>query len=179
MPIDDRFAVDLVCRQLLRELLSMAGRHGMGLLELEGEIQTETDPIKIEIRLVEPTRDERHLAQLAELQLERRTWSGGVIAVRWAALRLGRLEQAQGRWFGDDIESKTSREFNTLVERLSSRLEAKAVLRVELVADAQPEHVGPARPVDERRTAKDRQLPIIPGTVSRPSVSTFEQTSAD
>ena len=119
----------------------MAQRQGMGLQELEMEIQTETGVVKIEIRLVEPTRDERHLAKLAELQLERRTWSGGVVAVRWTALRLGRLEQAQGRWFGDLVESKTSRTFNALVERLSSRLEAKAVLRVELVPDAQPEHV--------------------------------------
>ena len=142
VPIEDRFAVDLVCRQLLRELLSMAHLLGMGLQELEMEIQTETDLFKIEIRLVEPTCDERHLAQLAELQLERRTWSGGVVAVRWAALRLGRLEQAQGHWFGDLAESKTSRAFNTLVERLSSRLEAKAVLRVEHVPDAQPEHVA-------------------------------------
>jgi protein ImuB len=140
VPIEDRFAIDLVCRQLLRELLSMAGLDRMGLLELEGEIQTETGPLKIEIRLVEPTCDERHLSQLVELQLERRTWTGGVVAVRWVALRLGRLEQAQGCWFGDDLESNTSRELNTLIERLSSRLEAKSVLRVELVPDAQPEH---------------------------------------
>ena len=140
VPIDDRFAVTYLCRQLLRELLAKAGRVGMGLLELEGKIQTEADSITIEIRLVEPTCDESHLAQLIELQLERRAWSGGVIAVRWSAPRLGRLEQAQGRWFVDDVASKTSRGFNALVERLSSRLEATAVLRVELVADAQPEH---------------------------------------
>ena len=162
VPIDDRFAVNLVCRQLLRELLSMAERIGMGLLELEGEIQTEADSIKIEIRLVEPTRDERHLAQLAELQLERRTWSGGVMAVRWSALRLGRLEQAQGRWFVDDLESKTSRGFNTLVERLSSRLEAKAVLRVELVADAQPEHVVRLVPWTSAQPPQDRQFSLSP-----------------
>ena len=96
VPIDDRFAVDLVCRQMLRELLSMAERHGMGLQELEGELRTETGPVTIEIRLVEPTRDERHLAQLVELQLERRTWSGGVVAVRWAALRLGRSGASSG-----------------------------------------------------------------------------------
>jgi protein ImuB len=142
VPIEDRFAVDLVGRQLLRELLTMAERHGMGLQELEMEIQTETGVVRIEIRLVEPTRDERHLAQLAELQLERRTWSGGVVAIRWAALRLGRLEQAQGRWFGDPVESKTSRAFSTLVERLNNRLESNAVLRVELISDAQPEHVA-------------------------------------
>jgi protein ImuB len=140
VPIEDRFAVNHLCRLLLRELLSMAGHIGMGLLEIEGELETEADSVKIEIRLVEPTRDEPHLAQLAELQLERQTWSGGVTAVRWSALRLGLLEHAQGRLFVDDLESKTSRVFNTLIERLGSRLEAKAVLRVELVADAQPEH---------------------------------------
>ena len=102
VPIEDRLALAFVCRQMLRELLSMAERHGMGLQELEGELRTETGPVMIDIRLVEPTRDEGHLAQLAELQLERLTWSGGVVAVRWAALRLGRLEQAQGCWFGDD-----------------------------------------------------------------------------
>jgi len=142
VPIDDHFAVALVCRQMLRELLAMAERHGMGLQELEGEIQTETDPLTIEIRLVEPTRDEGHLAQLVELQLERRTWSGGVVAVRWTARRLGRAEQAQSSWFGDDGGTKTSRAFNTLVDRLTSRLEARAVLRVEFLPDPQPEHVA-------------------------------------
>ena len=141
VPVDDRFAVDLVCRQLLRELLSMVERHGMGLQELEMEIKTETAPVTIEIRLVQPTRDEGHIAQLALLQLERRTWSGGVVSVRWAALRLGMLDQAQGCWFGDDIEPKTTREFHALVERLGSRLELSGVLRVELDPDAQPEKV--------------------------------------
>ena len=112
----------------------------MGLQELECQFQTENGLFKIDIKLVEPTRDEGHLAQLAELQLERQTWQGGVVAIRWSALRLARLEQDQGRWFGNDGDSNTSRIFNTLVERLSSRLEDRSVLRVEHVADAQPEH---------------------------------------
>ena len=90
---------------------------------------------------MEPTRDDGHLSQLVELQLERQTWSGGIIAVRWDALRLGRLEQTQGSLFHEDSETKTSRSYNKLVERLSSRLDASAVLRVEFVADSQPEHV--------------------------------------
>jgi protein ImuB len=141
VPIEDRFDLALVCRQMLRELLSMAGRHGMGLQELEGELRTETARVSIDIRLVQPTQDDQHLAQLVELQLERRTWSGGVIAVRWTALLLGRLEEAQGCWFALDPEPKTSQAFNALVDRLSSRLEAGAVLRVEVVPDSQPEHV--------------------------------------
>jgi protein ImuB len=141
VPIDDRFVLSQVCRQLLRELLSMAQRHAMGIQELEGNLKTENGPVTIEIRLIEPTRDEGHLAQLVELQMERRTWSGGVVAVRWTALGLGRSEQSQGSWFGDDAETRMSRAFNSLVDRLSSRLEPKAVLRAEVLADSQPEHV--------------------------------------
>jgi len=166
VPIDDRFAVDLVCRQMLRELLSMAERHGMGLQELEAEIQTETGPVKIEVRLVEPTRDDRHLAQLAELQLERRTWTGGVLAVRWAALRLGQLEQAQGSWFGDDAEMRTSRAFNRLIDRLSSRLEARAVLRAEVLPDSQPEHVVRLVPWTNDRPLKTDRF-TLPAEQSR------------
>jgi protein ImuB len=141
VPVDDRFAVALVCRQMLRELLSMAARDGLGLQELEGELRTETGVVTLQIRLVEPTGDDAHLAQLAELQLERQTWSAGVVAARWSALRAGRLEQVQTRWFGDAPETKTVRAFNTLVDRLSSRLQATAVLRVEVLPDSQPEHV--------------------------------------
>ena len=154
VPIEDRLALGFVCRQMVRELLSMAECHGMGLQELEGELRTETGPVTIDIRLVMPTRDEGHLAQLAELQLERLTWSGGVVAVRWAVLRLGRLEQAQGSLFGDDPQTNASRALNTLIDRLSSRLGAEAVLRVELLPDSQPEHVvrlGPWTNPDPRK----------------------------
>jgi protein ImuB len=145
-PIDDRFALVCLCCQMLQELLSLAKRHGMGLQELEGELRTETGPVPVEIRLVEPTQDVGHLVQLIELQLERRTWTGGVIAVKWTAHRLGRAQKAQGRLFGDDgdddAETKMSHSFNTLVDRLSSRLEAKSVLRAEFHPDAQPEYAA-------------------------------------
>ncbi len=91
VPVDNRNALAFLCRQMLDELLSMAGRLGMGLQELEGELRTETGPLSIDIRLVEPTKDQRHLAQLVELQLERRLWPGGIVAVRWTAHKLGRV----------------------------------------------------------------------------------------
>src|SRR5262249_47891774 len=143
VPVEDRFAVGYVCRLLLRELLSMAARSGLGLLEVEGELRTEAGLVMLSIRLVEPTGGGQHLGQLAELQLERQTWSGGVVSVRWSALRVGRLEQVQRRWFGDDAETAgTARGFNNLVDRLSSRLRPQAVLRVEMRPDAQPECVA-------------------------------------
>jgi protein ImuB len=140
VPIDDRFAVALVCRQMLRELLALADRQGAGLQEVEGELRTEAEPVKIDIRLVEPTRDERHLTQLLDLQLERQTWSGGVVAVRWSALRLGRLAELQNCWFAEDPEADKTKAFHALVDRLSSRLDPRAVLRVEVLPDSQPEH---------------------------------------
>ena len=42
VPIDDRFILGLACREMLRELLSLAERHGMGIQELEGRLQTES-----------------------------------------------------------------------------------------------------------------------------------------
>ena len=74
---------------------------------------------------------------------------------------------------------KPSASFNTLVERLSSRLEAKAVLRVELVPDAQPEYAVRLVPWTSCRTTENRRLSPYPGTVSRPSLPTLEQTLAD
>jgi protein ImuB len=162
VPIDDRLALDRVCRQLLNQLLSKAETKGMGLVEVEADIVTESGTVKIEIRLVQPTRDETHLAQLAELQLERQTWSGGVVSVRWSALRLGRLEQTQSNWLSENQETNGSRAFHTLIDRLSSRLEAKSVLRVELVPDAQPEHVVRLVPWTEGRLRPQETFRIVP-----------------
>jgi protein ImuB len=162
VPIDNREALALVCRQLIRQLLSMAGRFGLGLQELEGEIRTETAQVKIGISLVEPTGDERHLAQLVELQLERRAWSGGVVAVSWTALKLGRSVQDQGCWFNDDTEQKSSKALNSLIDRLCSRLEDKAVLRVEILPDAQPEHAVRLVPWTKSEPAKTGNFTLPP-----------------
>lgn len=162
VPIDDRFALAQLCLLMLRELLSMAARIGMGLEELEGEIRTETGPVAIGISLVEPTRDERHLMQLVELQLERRTWSGGVVALSWTALRLGYAEQAQQSWFGDDSQAKSSKAFKSLIDRLTSRLEDKAVLRVKMLADSQPEHVFRLIPWTKSNPAKADAFTLPP-----------------
>ncbi len=162
VPIDDRIALAFVCRQLLRQLLTQAGLFGLGLHELEGEIRTEGAPVTIGIALVEPTRDERHLMQLVDLQLERMAWSGGVVAVSWTALKLGRAEQAQGCWFNDDTESKSAKAFNGLIDRLRSRLEDKAVLRVEVIPDAQPEHAVRLVPWTSTERAKTDKFTLPP-----------------
>ncbi len=129
-PLDDRLGLAIVCREMLRALLSESDHPDAGLQELEAEMRTEAGPVRLEIRLVEPSRDEGHLGQLVELQLERCSWPGGVVAIRWTVLRLGSLPQVQGNWLSDDGATDASRQVVALVDRLSSRLGDDAVLRV-------------------------------------------------
>ncbi len=161
-PLDDRLAVAHVCRQMLRTLLSAADHPGAGLQELEGELRTEAGAVGLEIRLVEPSRDEGHLAQLVELQMERCAWPGGVVAIRWTVLRLGRLPQIQGDWLADDAEADKTRQLVALADRLSSRLGNSAVLRAEVLPDAQPERAVRLVPWTETRLGKADEYTLPP-----------------
>ena len=84
----------------------MAGRLGMGLQELEGELRPRPVRSRSRFGWWSPPATNGIWRSSSSLQLERRTWSGGVVAVRWTALKLGRSEQAQGCWFGDDPNRK-------------------------------------------------------------------------
>jgi protein ImuB len=166
VPIDDRLNLVMLCRQMLHELLSLADRYGMGLQELEGELQTEGGPVSMALRLLKPTRDIGHLEKLLELQLERHAWSGGVTSVRWGALRLGRVEEVQGCWFESDFELDKSHTLSALVDRLSSRLNENAVLRVEVLPDAQPECVARLIPWTNIEASKTEPY-LLPPELSR------------
>jgi protein ImuB len=143
VPIEDKLTLALVCRQMLHALLSEASHPGAGFQELQGELRTETGAVTLTIRLARPSRDEGHFAQLVDLMLERCTWSGGVVAIRWIVVQLGRLREVEHNWFDSDseVESDAPRELAVLVDRLGSRLGEDAVLRVEVLPDAQPEYV--------------------------------------
>jgi protein ImuB len=139
-PLDDRLTLARVCRQMLQALLAVVGHPAAGLQELRGELRTEAGTVELTVGLVQPSRDEEHLARLVELQLERCAIPGGVVAVRWTVVQLGRLPEIEHNWFVPDVESDASRQVVALVDRLSSRLGEGGVLRVEALPDAQPEH---------------------------------------
>jgi protein ImuB len=166
LPIDDRMSLVALCRQMIRELLSMAKRHSMGLHELEGELQTEGGPVTMAIRLMKPSSDIGHLEKLLELQFERQAWSGGVTSVRWAALRLGPIERVQECWFENDARAEKSHSLSALVDRLSSRLGASAVLRAEVLPDAQPERVSRLVPWTDMESSKAEPF-LLPPELSR------------
>jgi protein ImuB len=162
VPLENRLAVAQLCQEMLRTLLALGDHPGAGIQELEGELRTEVEVVKLQIRLVEPTRDERHLAQLVDLQLERCTWSHGVIGIRWIVLRLGSLALVQRDWFADDGATDVSREVVALVERLSSRLGDDMVLRVDVVPDPQPERAVQLTPWTQARPADASAFALSP-----------------
>ncbi len=168
VPIEDRLTLALVSRQMLHALLSEASHPGAGFQELQGELRTETGTVTLTIRLVRPSRDEGHFAQLVDLQLERCTWSGGVVAIRWVVVQLGHLREVEHNWFDSDsdVESAASREVAALVDRLGSRLGEDAVLRVEALPDAQPEHVVRLVPWTRARPARTDDY-VLPPEQSR------------
>lgn len=161
-PLENRLDVALVCRRMLRTLLSMVHHPYAGLEELEGELRTETGVTTLEIRLMKPSRDERHLAQLVELQLERRAWPGGVVAIRWSVPRLGRFQEVEQEWFAGNNGTDASRHVDSLVERLSSRLGDDMVLRVEAVADALPECAFQFLPWTRVTPGRTNEPPLTP-----------------
>lgn len=169
-PVEDRFAVTLACGEMLRALLGMADHPGAGIQELRGELRTEAGLVALEIRLARPSRDERHLAQLVELQLERRAWAGGVVAIRWSVERLGRLEQVQRSWLADAAETDHLPAVVALVDRLGSRLGPNSVLRAWNVPDAQPEcAVKLTRWVNSRHDPPNTFTPLDEQSRRRPS----------
>jgi len=162
VPLENRLAVAQLCREMLRTLLSVGDHPGAGIQELEGELRTEAEVVKLQIHLVEPTRDEQHLAQLVDLQLERCTWSQGVIGIQWVVLRLGSLALVQRDWFADDGKTDTWREVIALVERLSSRLGDDAVLRVDVLPDPQPERAVELTPWTKARPTAASEFSLSP-----------------
>lgn len=144
-PLEDQFAVAQVHRDLLRELLRQAALHAAGLHELAGEFQTETGTVQMDLRLVEPTDDEKHLLELITLKWEQLPLTSGILRIVWTAARLAPLARRQARLFEDE-EIHHPRLLTRLIDRLSSRLGTEAVLCPRLRHDPQPEHAVQAMP---------------------------------
>jgi protein ImuB len=181
-PLTHRLAVDAVSDAVLETLLALPRLLAAGPQELRGTFRLEHDAVTIDLRLIEPTRDARHLGQLARLQLDRVTWLGGVFHIRWEVLQAGPLPIQQTEFFETDRTENCQRSLSQLVDRLASRLGHERVLRVRSVPDAQPEFAATCEPwqspvpsppsagerVRVRGTSVSRGLPIRTGLLSEP-----------
>lgn len=99
----------------------------------------DTQTLRLELGLFEPTCDAAQLLQLLQLQLERLRLPGMVAAVHLEAATTARLANQQTRLFAAEPSGGDRRELAALVNRLCARLGWQAVLGVRLRPEAQPE----------------------------------------
>jgi protein ImuB len=138
--VRDQAALEILCGQLLDQVLNVCRSRGVGLMQclcrLEAEgLRIETYPIE----LVRPSEDASHILKLLELQWEQRTLPESVHTIVIEAARTTARVDRKNTLF-DDGRFETDRlAAERLVERLSSRLGKSSVLRVSLSPDTQPE----------------------------------------
>ncbi|MCE5267686.1 MAG: DNA polymerase Y family protein [Planctomycetaceae bacterium] len=151
-PITKREMIEAVVEHLVRRVAAMLAQHGRGTLRLECRLAMEGLNPNFELRhlslsvgLFQPTSAAGHLFELLKLQLEPLRIPSPVGEVRVTATLIAPLEPLQqGTLFDahNDLHHKKKGDgahLTALIERLSSRLGATAVVGVRLRPEAQPE----------------------------------------
>ena len=153
-PLTDRESLKFISSQLLEELLGRLKPLREGVRQLFCQIKgTAARPVELVVNLVSPTDVVKHLLELLSLQIDRADLPEGISFVRLEATSVGSLATRQRDLFGFETDADTHREVSSLLDRLSNRLGATAVVHAVLVPDAQPELTVKHEPcVAERRT---------------------------
>ncbi len=153
-PLTDRESLKFVSGQLLEELLGQLKPQREGVRQLFCQIKgTAARPVELLVNLVSPTDVAKHLLELLSLQVDRADLPEGISFLRLEATSVGSLATRQRDLFGFETDADTHREVSSLLDRLSNRLGATAVVHAVLVPEAQPELAVRHEPcVAERRT---------------------------
>ncbi len=139
-PLTDRESLKFVSGQLLDELLGRLKPRREGVRQLFCQIKgTAARPVEFIVNLVSPSDIAKHLLELLSLQIDRADLPEGISFVRLEATSIASLATRQRDLFGFESDADTHREVSSLLDRLSNRLGATAVVRAIPVADAQPE----------------------------------------
>lgn len=138
-PLTHPQAIAVVLEQLLQQLAALLIARGHGVLQLDCRLVCqEGGPRVIRVGLFQPSADPRHLASLAQTQLDRLNLPGGLQQVCVAAVSTAPREQRQGELFADAAACDPAK-LALLVERLSNRVGRERVMQPRLRADAQIE----------------------------------------
>jgi len=139
-PIADRQILEAVLEQLLEEILRRLTTWQLGVRRLHCALDLAAgEPLRFEVELLRPCLSRKHLAELLRLHVERLTVPAEIAGVALRAAVVAPLEFQQAQMFDDEDSPQRQREALALLERLSSRLGEKSVVRPQLEADAQPE----------------------------------------
>ena len=139
-PTTRREAIEAVLQKLLGRLEQLLVYHGQGAMQLTCWLDCPPEqPIELAVGLFQPTASARHLLPLVAMQLERLALPAAIAAIHVRASQTAALERRQQELFSAFSPRQDPRHVAQLIERLSSRLGSRAVVRPRLVPDAQPE----------------------------------------
>lgn len=105
------------------------------------------DLCRLEVGLIEASRDPEHLYTLTRARMERMRFPRPVLGIHLEVARLPTFVPRHQDLFGDIGDSSAG--LNTLIERLSARLGDAALLRPQWIADHRPERASRWRPSAE------------------------------
>ncbi len=139
-PTSRQETIEWILQQLIGQLAEKLLRSGRGATRLSCYLNCSgAKGAEFSIGMFQPTASPQHLFQLLEMRLERLALPAPVAAISLRAAITAPLERRQQELFVDSREAQRSRGLAALIDRLSSRLGRRAVVRPRLVADAQPE----------------------------------------
>ena len=168
-PTARREAIEAALEQLIGQVARQLARLGRGAVRLECRLDCSSGSsgrsaqVRVSVGLFRPTASAGHLSSLARMQFERLRLPGPLSAMQvTAATTAPLLEDQQELFFhGDGSSRRHAHYLADLIDRLSSRLGRRSVLRARLVSDAQPELAWRYEAIVEgsRRRAPRRQTP--------------------
>ena len=139
-PLTDRESLKFITGQLLDELLGRLKPRREGVRQLFCQIKgTAARPVELPVNLVSPSDVAQHLLELLSQQIDRANLPEGISFVRLEATNVASMATRQRDLFGFETDTDTHREVSSLLDRLSNRLGATAVVHAVLVPEAQPE----------------------------------------
>jgi protein ImuB len=140
-PSTRREVVGALLESAVGQVSQMLLRLDRGALRLDCRLDCEgTKAVEFSVGLFQPAAAPRHLLELIQMPLERLVLPAAVTGVCLRAPLTAPLAHRQQELFVDACQlASHGRLLAGLIDRLSSRLGQKAVLRPRLVADAQPE----------------------------------------
>lgn len=146
-PIDDQSAIILILEQQIIRVCQQLQSRLQGAVRLDCYLHyAEHLPQRLRLELFQPTACVNHIFSLLQLQIERNSFSPGLLKVQVMTTLHAPLPVRQRELF-DQPTRGDGLALAELVNRLSSRLGAEAVLEARLRSGAQPEFAFALAPV--------------------------------
>lgn len=143
--------LELIFESLIGRLVRTLASCGRSVVRLRCRLNCQSAGVQeLSVGLFEPTTSARHLFQLVHMQLERLVLPAPVAGIRVEAVLTTGSRRRQEELFSDSRQRQRLHSLADLIDRLSSRLGSRSVVRAKLAPDAQPERAYGYHPLVDR-----------------------------